>query len=128
MESPPYHAPRVNDYELLPKRLSKTAAQRVAGQLTVACVPSGTISIMEHSDRELEARFRAVQDSLPPHVRVARATAMFAWARDLIGRDIVARTGPMSDARLKWEIAMRMYGSDAACRTLIQRMLDHVSA
>jgi len=83
---------------------------------------------MDHSDRELEARFRAVQDSLPPHVRVARATAMFAWARGLIGRDIVARTGPMSDARLKWEIAMRMYGSDAACRRLIQRMLDHVSA
>jgi len=51
---------------------------------------------MEHSERELEARFRAVQDSLP-------------------------------DARLKWEIALRMYGSDAACRTLIQRMLDHVS-
>ena len=83
---------------------------------------------MEHSERDLEAQFRAVQDSLPPHVRVARATAMFAWARDLIGREIVARNGPLPDARLKWEIALRMYGSDAACRTLIQRMLDHVSA
>jgi len=117
----------VNDYELLPKRLSKTAALRVAGQPPAACVPPGKISFMEYSERELEARFRAVQDSLPSHVRVARAAAMFSWTRDLIGREIVARTGPMSDARLKWEIAMRMYGSDAACRTLIQRVLDHVS-
>jgi hypothetical protein len=53
---------------------------------------------------------------------------MFAWARDLIGREIVARTGPLSDARLKWEIALRLYGSDAASRAMIQRMLDHVSA
>ena len=117
----------MNDYELLPKRMSKTAALRVAGQPPAACVPPGKISFMEYSERELEARFRAVQDSLPSHVRVARATAMFSWTRDLIGREIVARTGPMSDARLKWEIAMRMYGSDAACRTLIQRVLDHVS-
>ena len=83
---------------------------------------------MEHSGSELGARFRAVQDSLPPHVRVARAAAMFAWARDLIGRDIVARTGPVSNARLKWEIALRLYGSDAVSRAMIQRMLDHVSA
>jgi hypothetical protein len=40
----------------------------------------------------------------------------------------VARTGPLSDARLKWEIALRLYGSDAASRAMIQRMLDHVSA
>ena len=83
---------------------------------------------MELSESELESRFRVEQDSLPPHVRVARAAAMFAWARDLIGRDIVARTGPVSDARLKWEIALRLYGSDAASRAMIQRMLDHVSA
>ena len=127
MPSPPYHGPRVTGYELLPKRLPQTAAPRMARQPPAACVPSGKMPVMEQSERELEARFRAVQDSLPSHVRVARATAMFSWNRDLIGREIVARTGPMSDDRLKWEIAMRMYGSDAACRTLIQRMLDHVS-
>lgn len=83
---------------------------------------------MELSESELEARFLAVQDSLLPHVRVTRAAAMFAWARDLIGREIVARTGPVSDARLKWEIALRLYGSDATSRAMIQPMLDHVSA
>ena len=83
---------------------------------------------MSESESELEARFRTVQASLPSHARVARAAAMFAWARDLIGREIVAHAGPLSDARLKWETAMRLYGSDAASRKLIQRMLDHVSA
>jgi len=86
------------------------------------------MTVMADSESELAARFRTVQASLPPHVRVARAAAMFAWARDLIGREIVARTGPLSDTRLKWETAMRLYGSDAASRKLIQRMLDHVSA
>jgi hypothetical protein len=53
---------------------------------------------------------------------------MYAWARQLIGREIVARTGPLSAARLKWETALRLYGCDAESRKLIQRMLDHVSA
>ena len=51
---------------------------------------------------------------------------MFAWARDLIGREIVAQRGPLSAERLKWETAMRMYGSDASSRKLIQQMLDDV--
>jgi hypothetical protein len=49
---------------------------------------------------------------------------MFAWARDLIGREIVAQRGPLSAETLKWETAMRMYGSDVGSRKLIQQMLD----
>jgi len=49
---------------------------------------------------------------------------MFVWARDLIGREIIADRGPLSPERLKWETAMRMYGSDAVSRKLIQQMLD----
>ncbi|MFM8953755.1 MAG: hypothetical protein ACKOOF_11960 [Planctomycetaceae bacterium] len=82
---------------------------------------------MEPSHNHAEARFREAQDAMPAHVRVARAAAMFAWARGLIGRDIVSRSGPLPAERLKWETAMRLYGSDATSRRLIQRMLDHVS-
>jgi hypothetical protein len=64
---------------------------------------------------------------MPVHERVARACAMFAWARGLIGREIVARCGPLPAERLKWETAMRLYGSDANARQMIQRMLDDVS-
>jgi hypothetical protein len=52
---------------------------------------------------------------------------MFAWARGLISRDILSRAGPLPAERLKWEIAMRLYSSDAAARRLIQAQLDHVS-
>ena len=75
----------------------------------------------------LEARFRAAQDAQPAHARVARAAAMFAWARDAIRREIRGRDSAMSEERLKWEAALRLYGADATARGLIQRMIDHVS-
>lgn len=72
-------------------------------------------------------RARMDQDALPVHARVARAAAMFAWARGMIRRDIVSRHGPRSAERLKWETALRLYGGDATSRAMIQRMLDRVS-
>jgi len=82
---------------------------------------------MEMVQAQAEARFREAQDALPVHARVARAAAMFVWARGVIGREILARSGPLPTERLKWETAMRLYGSNATSRRLIQRMLDHVS-
>ena len=82
---------------------------------------------MDMADPSVEARFRAAQDALPAHARVARAAAMFLWARELIRREIRGRQGGLSAEQLKWESAMRLYGADAASRRLIQRMLDHVS-
>lgn len=82
---------------------------------------------METMQIHADSRFRDAQDAMPAHVRVARAAAMFAWARGLIGREILSRSRPLSAERLKWETAMRLYGSDATSRRLIQRMLDHVS-
>lgn len=82
---------------------------------------------MDKAHVQPEPWLREVQDAWPAHVRVARAAEMFSWARGLIGREIVASRGPLSAERLKWETAMRLYGSDATSRTLIQRMLDNVS-
>ena len=76
---------------------------------------------------DIDARFRAVQDAMPVHVRVARAASMFIWARSVISREILSRGGNLSAERLKWETAMRLYGADPTSRKLIQRMLDHVS-
>jgi hypothetical protein len=75
----------------------------------------------------VESRFQAAVDALPVHVRVARAASMFAWARGMVRREIVARGEAISEERLKWETAMRLYGADPTARALIQRMLDHVS-
>lgn len=82
---------------------------------------------MSSAQNHAEARFREAQDALPVHERVARAAAMFAWARGLISREILSQAGPLPAERLKWETAMRLYGSDPAARKLIQRMLDHAS-
>ncbi|MFN9367968.1 MAG: hypothetical protein ACK6CT_04240 [Planctomycetia bacterium] len=72
-------------------------------------------------------QFTLNQDTLPVHARVARSAAMLAWARGLIGREIVTEHGPLPAERLKWETALRLYGSEPAARRLIQRMLDDVS-
>lgn len=74
-----------------------------------------------------EIRMRIDQDAMPVHARVARAAAMFEWARGVIRRDLLARDRSLSAERLKWETAMRLYGADATSRAMIQRMLDHVS-
>jgi len=76
----------------------------------------------------IEQQFRDAQERLPPHARVARAAAMFVWARGLIGRQIRSERGVMTDDRLKWEVALRLYGFDPAARALIQRKLDRVPA
>lgn len=82
---------------------------------------------MDTTATQTEARFRAAQDALPVHARVARTAAMLAWARGLIGRKILSERGSLPAERLKWETSLRLYGSDPAARRLIQRMLDNVS-
>lgn len=82
---------------------------------------------MSLTQSAVESQFRAAQDALPVHVRVARAASMFVWARDVIRRQILAHDGPVPEERLKWETALRLYGADATSRGLIQRMLDDVS-
>jgi hypothetical protein len=75
---------------------------------------------------EAEAKYRDALDAMPVHERVARAAAMFAWARAVVSREILSRMGTFPADRLKWETAMRLYGCDATAGGLIQRMLDHV--
>jgi len=76
----------------------------------------------------IENAYREVNDALSAHQRVARSAAMLGWAREAIGRQIVLEQGPMTPERLKWEIALRQYGGDPLARSLIQRMIDHVSS
>lgn len=66
-------------------------------------------------------------DALSPCERVQRSVEMFNWAREFIARQIVAERGPMSVERLKWEVALRQYGSDSQTRALVERMLSRVS-
>ena len=75
----------------------------------------------------VEQQYQARMDSLSPQERVARSQAMFRWTRELIGRQILRESGSMSDERLKWEVALRQYGSDPVTRAMIERKLEDVS-
>jgi len=65
-------------------------------------------------------------DSLSPKERVARSAAMLQWTRELLGRQVIAELGVMSDERLKWEVAKRMYGADPSAKNMIERRLADV--
>ena len=52
---------------------------------------------MQMAQTQAEARFREAQDAMPAHARVARAAAMFAWARGLIEREILAHAGSVAE-------------------------------
>lgn len=71
----------------------------------------------------VEQAFQAHVDSLAPHDRLAQCAAMFHWSRQLVERQLIAELGSLPAERLKWEVAKRMYGGDAAALTLIDRVL-----
>lgn len=62
-------------------------------------------------------------ETLTPCERVARATAMFAWARGLIARQIVAEFGTLSAEELKWRVALRQYGAGPRIRAWVEQQL-----
>ncbi len=75
----------------------------------------------------VQQEYESQMDRLTPKERVARSVALLKWSRDLIGRQILEADGPRSFERLKWEVAMRQYGSDPKLKAMIQGILDRVS-
>ena len=66
-----------------------------------------------------ESEYRQLTDAMTAAERVRRAEALFRWSRDYLARSIRATQGPMSEARLRREVALRQYGADPAARRLI---------
>ena len=75
----------------------------------------------------VELEYRARIDAMSVADRIRRAEMLFNWSRDYLARSIVATRGPMSDDDLKWEVALRQYGSDAATRDLIDELRGRAS-
>ena len=59
--------------------------------------------------------------------KIARSAAMFEWTRGMVARQIESTTGPLSAERMKWEVALRIYGDDPTTRSMIERILLNVS-
>jgi hypothetical protein len=76
---------------------------------------------------DVQRAYQQQMDALSPSERVARSVAMFNWSREILARQILAEMGPISHERLKWEVALRMYGAEREVREWIERQLDRVS-
>ncbi len=75
----------------------------------------------------VENEYRLLVDAMTVVERVRRAEALFRWSRDYLARSIRVTQGPMSEARLKREVALRQYGSDPTARRLIDEWPVDVS-
>ena len=75
----------------------------------------------------VEIEYSRLVEAMAVAERVRRAEALFRWSRDYLARSILATQGPMSEARLKREVALRQYGSDPTARRLIDEWPVDVS-
>lgn len=66
-------------------------------------------------------------DALEGKERVARAMAILQWARQMLARQIVSELGALSEERLRWEVAARLYGLDDPVQKWIHTRLADVS-
>ncbi|HIE99576.1 MAG TPA: hypothetical protein EYG03_15675 [Planctomycetes bacterium] len=78
------------------------------------------------SDSEIEDAYCARIDAMTPVERVARAQSIYNWTRETIGRQIEEDRGPMKPERLKWEVALRLYGSEPIIVDWIEGILARV--
>jgi hypothetical protein len=46
---------------------------------------------------------------------------LYQWSRDWAMRQVLAEKGPMTERRLRLELALRMYGHDESMRLLIEK-------
>ena len=73
----------------------------------------------ERLQMSIEAAYRERVDAMSVAERIRRAETLFNWSRDYIARSILASRGSISDDDLKWEVALRQYGSHPQTRELI---------
>lgn len=75
----------------------------------------------------VEAEYRKLVDSMSVAERIRRAESLFNWSRDYITRCIIGSRDSISDDDLRWEVALRQYGSDPAIRGLIGDLRSRAS-
>ena len=76
----------------------------------------------------VETTYQARQSAMTGAERIARSATMLKWTREMIGRQIESASGPLSEERLKWEVAFRLYGHDSKVRKWIEGRLKDVSS
>jgi hypothetical protein len=76
----------------------------------------------------VEQAYQQAVDAMTPTEKLARMHALLRWERDLYARQLRETLGDVSDERLKWEVALRQYGSDPRTWKLILQKLRDVQS
>jgi hypothetical protein len=77
----------------------------------------------------VEALYQRAIDEMPALQKMARVEGALCWTRNLIARNVRAELGAeVSEERVKWEVALRMYQSDPRMEHLIREQIARVSA
>ena len=95
-------------------------------------LPELASKVLSIADSEIETEYQARIDAMSPKERIAKSLAMFQWMREMVGRQVrkeAAANGgrPLTAEELKWQCALRMYGSEPAVVALIERRQKDVS-
>ena len=76
---------------------------------------------------DIESEYQSRMQALEGKERVARAMVMLKWTREMLARQVVSEQGAVSEERLRWEVAARLYGLDDPVQQVIQKRLADVS-
>ena len=76
----------------------------------------------------VESLYQQAIDEMPALQKMARVESFLYWTRNLIARTVRAELGDgVSEERVKWEVALRMYQSDPRMERLIREQIARVS-
>lgn len=74
----------------------------------------------------IDVEYRRRIAAMTPKERLARTAAMLAWTRQQMAAHIRKEQPGLSDERLRWEVALRMYESESEVVAMINRHLANV--
>ena len=77
----------------------------------------------------VEDAYHQALDAMPPLQKMARVEAFLSWTRNLMARQARTALGStVSEDRVRWEVALRMYDSNPVIARLIQEQIARVSS
>ena len=76
----------------------------------------------------VEDTYQQAIDEMPAFQKMARLEGFLYWTRNLIARKVRSELGSeVSDERVRWEVALQMYGADPRMEKLIREQIARVS-
>jgi hypothetical protein len=76
---------------------------------------------------EVDGKYRECVGAMSASERVRRAEEMFCWSRDFLARTLAESSPGISETDLKWEIAIRQYGSSSTFKALVRECRSRAS-